>query len=254
MSRYPCPSTKWQRWKDLHTSSSQLSWIEHVQKLVLPLSSFAQGKTCNRVQLPPCPLKPSCLPVSCRVLKYNLPSWPTANIRSTKKRGFAFKKYAWHKGCANIRHYKPPPQITNHQYCWILATRQMAKVKRPAYFLHPKLRVWLNMSKLVCASVQLWPDQSQGAPVLPEHWQLAAAEAIHLPAIQSIKHLPNCTLAKTKMRTCLVVALVCFGKHLFDGYLRSNSCLGHLRINTYRTALWPNQNANMYCGCIGVLR
>ena len=67
--------------------------------------------TCNRVQLPPCPLKPSCLPVSCRVLKYNLPSWPTANIRSTKKRGFAFKKYAWHKGCANIRHYKPPPQI-----------------------------------------------------------------------------------------------------------------------------------------------
>jgi hypothetical protein len=33
MSRYPCPSTKWQRWKDLHTSSSQLSWIEHVQKI-----------------------------------------------------------------------------------------------------------------------------------------------------------------------------------------------------------------------------
>ena len=42
----------------LHPNLAELNMSK---KLVLPLSSFAQGKTCNRVQLPPCPLKPSCL-------------------------------------------------------------------------------------------------------------------------------------------------------------------------------------------------
>ena len=60
----------------------------------------------------------------------------------------------------------------------------------------------------------------------------AAAEAMDLPAIQSIKHLPKLTeahLDQTRMGRCVLISRVCSGKHLFDGYLRSNSCLGHLR-------------------------
>ena len=35
---------------------------------------------------------------------------------------------------------------------------------------------------------------------------------------------------------------------------KRSTCPQFKASNTYRTALWPNQNANMYCGCIGVLR